>query len=96
MDQVRKLAVSSIERIARPSLPSLLGALGRAIAARACAAMLLVTPAATMAAGAPSPVVATPPPIAVGSVLPDAVLAGLNGEDSLYTYQTFASRTGPY
>ena len=40
--------------------------------------MLLVTPAATMATGEPSPAVATPP-VAVGSILPDAVLAGLNG-----------------
>lgn len=41
--------------------------------------MLLATPVVAMAAGAPSPSAAPPPPVAVGSLLPDAVMAGLNG-----------------
>ncbi len=81
VDQVREIAVSSIERTARPLLPSLIGPLGRAIATRACALVLLVAPVVTMAVGTQAPAVAPPPPVAVavGSMLPDAVLAGLNG-----------------
>ncbi len=60
---------------------SLIKAIGRSVAAGACALTLLTTPAM---AAAPD----TPSPVAVGRLLPDVVMAGLNGPHrSLSSYR---------